>query len=85
MAISDVDTAIAAIVSALEAKDYATAQDQLLIARAYLMGIPDAEHGSAKLTYQREQLDSLEKAIGRKLGSSLGPQNRKLKWAGPTE
>lgn len=74
MSAADVNTAVEAAVTAIEAGDWAAAQRNLLVAKARLSAMPDQKKGSAELTWDRAAIDSLMADVKGQISASTGIQ-----------
>lgn len=94
MSASDVNTAAAAAVAAIEDGDWATAETKVMAALAYLAVLPDSTLGGSAgagsmLTYDRTALQRLLTEVRRNrnaaaIGAAGGMRTTKVKYAAET-
>lgn len=81
MAVTDFSSAMDAGIAAMAASDYSGAKSYFLIALAYQAKTPDAKHGSAEITYQRQQINDLIAQCSKQIASTSGLQSVPIKWS----
>ena len=88
MALSDVDTAMAAANAALSSADYDAAILHATKALGYLATIPDSQKSGRGLSWDRQSIDNyiarVERIRTRAMATSSRVQQTKITWANPS-
>lgn len=71
---------LTAAITAIAASDWATAENEILQARAALAALPDSEVDEDRVEWGRKQLDTLSADLQRQRSAAGGIQRTKIKY-----
>ena len=69
--VAQLDTAVDNLVAAIAAKNWTTAENELLQAEAILLTVPDTNREASGMRWQREQIAEFRKLIMRKKNNTI--------------
>lgn len=72
-------------ITAMGDADWGSALSYLLQAKAALSALPDADHGSARLKWDRAGIDALIREVKQQRGTGTGVQTQKYKYVEATD
>lgn len=85
MSVTDINTYVAAAVTAIDAGSYATARNKLMAAKALLIALPDSSKGSEQLRWDRNAIDELIQQCKALASATTGIQRTYVEYIQPTE